>query len=49
MFAGQAPGLIAGFIQVNIQIPRNAPTGAAVYFNIAVGGYSSQSVTLAVQ
>jgi len=49
VFAGQAPGLIVGGIQVNIQIPMNAPTGAAVPFRIGAGGYNSQSVTLAVQ
>ncbi len=49
MYAGQAPGLIAGAIQVNIQIPRTAPTGTAVPFRISAGGYNSQSVTLAVQ
>ncbi len=47
-FAGQAPGLIAGVTQVNIQIPQNAPVGAAVPVTIYAGGYVSQSVTLAV-
>ena len=51
-FAGQAPGLIAGATQVNIQIPQSAPVGPAVPIAIYVGGYISQyaqSVTLAVQ
>jgi len=47
-FAGQAPALIAGVTQVNIQIPRNAPVGAAVPVTIYAGEYVSQSVTLAV-
>lgn len=40
LFAGQAPGLIAGVVQVNFQIPDNAVPGAlgvSVYF----GNYSS--------
>lgn len=51
-FSGQAPGLIAGATQVNLQLPPNAPTGAAVPLTIYVGGYASQlfqSVTIAVQ
>jgi uncharacterized protein (TIGR03437 family) len=49
LFAGQAPGFIAGATQVNIQIPQNAPVGAAVPVTIYAGPYVSQSVTVAVQ
>ncbi|MEO7145555.1 MAG: SBBP repeat-containing protein [Bryobacteraceae bacterium] len=51
-FAGQAPGLIAGVTQVNVQIPETAPTGDAVPLTIFAGGYESQfnpAVTLAVR
>jgi uncharacterized protein (TIGR03437 family) len=50
-FAGQAPGLIAGVTQVNLQIPEDAPTGAAIPLVITVGGYTSQgpTVTIAVK
>ena len=51
-FAGQAPGLIAGATQVNVQIPRNSPVGATVPITIYAAGYASQlaqSVTMAVQ
>ena len=51
-FAGQAPGLIAGVTQVNVQIPRNAPVGAAIPITIYVADYSSQylqTVTMAVR
>ncbi len=27
VFAGEAPGLVAGVLQVNVQIPANAPSG----------------------
>lgn len=46
-FAGQAPGLIAGATQVNVQIPQSAPVGAAVPIEIYAAGYLS-GATLAV-
>ena len=50
IFAGQAPGLIAGATQVNIQIPLNAPVGAAVPIIVEAAYYASQaSVTMAVR
>ena len=50
VFAGQAPGLIAGATQVNIQIPQDAPVGAAVPIAIEAAYYFSQaSVTMAVR
>ncbi len=48
MFAGQAPGLIAGVTQVNVQIPQNAPVGATIPITIYVADFSSQTVTIAV-
>jgi uncharacterized protein (TIGR03437 family) len=58
IFVGQAPGLIAGATQVNIQVPQNAPGGAAIPIIVNAAGYSSiydsglvpssQSVTMAV-
>ena len=51
-FAGQAPGLIAGATQVNVQVPQNAPVGAAIPITIYAAGYISQlsqSVTMAVR
>jgi uncharacterized protein (TIGR03437 family) len=50
-FAGQAPGLIAGATQINIQVPPSAPVGSAVQIIIYAGGYANAStgtVTLAV-
>ncbi len=51
-FAGQAPGLIAGATQVNVQIPQNAPVGSAIPITIYAAGYASQVgqlITIAVQ
>jgi uncharacterized protein (TIGR03437 family) len=48
-FAGLAPGFLGGF-QVNIEIPADAPSGAAVSLLISVDGRSTQTgVTVAVQ
>jgi len=41
LFSGQAPTLIAGATQVNVQVPLDAPTGTAIPISIAAGGYSS--------
>jgi uncharacterized protein (TIGR03437 family) len=53
-YAGGAPGLVAGVLQVNVQIPATIKSGAAVPVQIAVGrnstGYwSPGSVTIAVK
>jgi len=49
-FAGQAPGLIAGATQVNVQIPQSASVGAAVPITIYAAGYATLGqVTMAVQ
>ncbi|HLH17388.1 MAG TPA: hypothetical protein VKX45_09225 [Bryobacteraceae bacterium] len=43
-YAGQAPGLIAGVVQVNLQIPSGLTPGA-VPVQVTVGGANSQSGT----
>jgi uncharacterized protein (TIGR03437 family) len=48
-FAGQAPGLIAGATQVNVQVPENATVGGAIPIGISAGDYPSQSATIAVR
>jgi uncharacterized protein (TIGR03437 family) len=48
-FYGEAPGLVSGVMQLNIQIPVNAPSGNLPIV-ASVGGNSSQSgVTVSVQ
>ena len=49
-YAGGAPGLVAGVLQINIQIPQGVPTGGSVPIAITVGGQDSQTgVTLAIK
>jgi len=49
-YAGSAPGSFYGVMQVNLQIPANASTGAAVPIVVNVGGVNSQqNVTIAIQ
>ena len=48
-YAGNAPGLVAGALQVNARIPENVSAGATNVV-LSVGGVPSQSgVTLAVR
>jgi uncharacterized protein (TIGR03437 family) len=49
-YAGGAPGLVAGVIQVNARIPAQAPSGDAVPVTIKIGSAESQAgVTLAIR
>ena len=49
-YAGGAPGQVAGIVQVNVRVPADVPSGAAVPVTITVGAATSQSgVTLAVK
>jgi uncharacterized protein (TIGR03437 family) len=48
-FYGEAPGFVAGVMQVNVQIPLNVPSGN-IPLSVSVGGNSSQAgVTVSVQ
>jgi uncharacterized protein (TIGR03437 family) len=50
LYAGSAPGIVSGVMQVNVQIPAGAPAGGAVPLVVTVGTTPSQSgVTVAVQ
>jgi uncharacterized protein (TIGR03437 family) len=50
LYAGAAPDLVAGMLQVNARIPTGIATGPSVPVMLAVGGFKSQAhVTLAVQ
>jgi uncharacterized protein (TIGR03437 family) len=49
-YAGAAPGLMPGVLQVNAQIPSGVSAGSSVPVHITVGGTRSQDgVTLAVR
>ena len=48
-YYGSAPGAIYGVMQVNVQIPANAPTGVQPIV-VSVGNFPTQaSVTVTVQ
>ncbi len=44
-YAGSAPGLVAGVLQVNAVVPSSANSGS-VQISLNVGGISSQSQTI---
>jgi uncharacterized protein (TIGR03437 family) len=49
-YAGAAPGLVAGVIQVNVYVPESAPSGSEVPITLTVGAQQSPAgVTLAIQ
>jgi uncharacterized protein (TIGR03437 family) len=48
LYAGAAPDLVNGVVQINVQLPAGI-TGAAVPVLATVGQYISQSVTVAIQ
>jgi uncharacterized protein (TIGR03437 family) len=49
VYAGEAPGLVAGMMQLNVQIPANAPSGD-LPITVSIGGKTSQNgVTVSVQ
>jgi uncharacterized protein (TIGR03437 family) len=49
-FAGAAPGLVSGVLQINAQVPAGVASGPAVPVQISIGSASSPStVTVAVQ
>ena len=50
IYAGGAPGLVAGVIQINVRVPATAPIGNAIALVIQVGTAVSQAnVTIAVR
>jgi uncharacterized protein (TIGR03437 family) len=49
VYDGEAPGLVAGMMQLNVQIPPNAPSGN-LPITVSIGGNISQNgVTVSVQ
>ena len=46
-FSGMAPGL-PGVYQVNLQIPKGAPTGDDVAVTISVPGQGSDTATISI-
>jgi uncharacterized protein (TIGR03437 family) len=49
VYAGETPGLVAGMMQLNVQIPSNAQSGN-LPITVSIGGNTSQNgVTVSVQ
>jgi uncharacterized protein (TIGR03437 family) len=50
VYAGAAPGMVAGVLQVNCVVPSGSPSGYTIPIILSVGGSSSQAgVTLAIK
>ena len=50
VYAGAAPGLVAGVVQINVVVPANASQETYDQVVVTVGDYSSPSaVTITVQ
>ncbi len=49
-FVGEAPGEVAGLLQINVTIPDLAPTGNAVPLNVSIGTHNTQAgITIAIR
>jgi uncharacterized protein (TIGR03437 family) len=49
-YAGPAPGLVSGVLQINARVPAQAPSGAAVPVSLKIGNATSPpGVTLAIR
>jgi uncharacterized protein (TIGR03437 family) len=50
LYAGGAPGLVSGVVQINVQVPAGTAAGNSIAVVVTVGGKSSRAdVTVAVQ
>jgi uncharacterized protein (TIGR03437 family) len=50
IYAGAAPGAVAGVLQVNLRVPDGAPSGSAIPVVLRIGGVLSRfDATIAVQ
>jgi uncharacterized protein (TIGR03437 family) len=48
VYAGAAPGLVAGAVQINLLINDDAPTGNSVNLELYIGNYWAYNATVAV-
>jgi uncharacterized protein (TIGR03437 family) len=49
-YAGAAPGIVNGVVQINAKVPENVAPGAAVPIDLTIGGISGLAgVTIAVR
>jgi uncharacterized protein (TIGR03437 family) len=50
LYAGAAPGMVAGLMQVNVRVPSDARSGENVPVTLRVGyAYSQSDVSMAVR
>ncbi|MGA2114422.1 MAG: SBBP repeat-containing protein [Bryobacteraceae bacterium] len=49
VYAGAAPGLVAGVVQINLLISNTAPTGSGVNLGLRIGGFPVLDATVAVR
>jgi uncharacterized protein (TIGR03437 family) len=50
VYAGAAPGLVAGLLQINVRVPGGLPSPASVALVLNIGNASSQKgCTIAIQ
>ena len=47
-YAGAAPGVVAGVLQINAIVPDGSPTGSAVPLTLTIGGAAAQ-VNIAIR
>ena len=47
-YAGSAPGMISGVMQVNVKTPADAPENPSTVLKLRVGEYAAPEVTIAV-
>jgi uncharacterized protein (TIGR03437 family) len=48
VFAGDAPGLVAGIMQINLRMPDSLSPGGTLTFTVAIGGVSTGQNQIAV-
>jgi len=49
-YVGEAPGVVAGVLQINVTVPDLAPTGSSVPVTVSIGSIASQAgITAAIQ
>ncbi len=49
LFAGSAPGLVAGVVQVNVRLPASLPAGSNIGVGLTIGSASSSGGSIAVR
>jgi uncharacterized protein (TIGR03437 family) len=45
LYAGSAPGLVTGLLQINVLLPADLPVGPAVPVVVTINGVASSSGT----